>query len=77
MLFIALTWAYVDEVLVYDTEKDWYNILKDNQDCIRILGTDYEGKSFVGDNLGMEIYYHKRDHSWSSTKLKKKIQETK
>jgi len=68
---------YVDEVILYDTEQDWYNILKDNQNCIRILGTDYKGKPFVGDDLKMEVYFHKRDHSWSLTNLKRKIKETK
>ena len=40
---------------------------------IRLLGSDYKNKSFTGDNLNIKTYYHKRNHDYSSTNLRKKI----
>ena len=64
---------YVDEVFTYDTEEELYkNLLFINPD-VRILGSDYIGKSFIGDNLDIKIYYHERNHNYSTTNLRKKI----
>jgi len=64
---------YVDEVFTYDTEEDLYKKLLDIKPDVRILGSDYIGKSFTGDNLDIEIYYHERKHNYSTTNLRKKI----
>ena len=64
---------YVDDVVLYDTEKDLYNLLQDLNPDVRVLGTDYTNKQFTGDDLEIEIYYHKRDHSWSSTDLRNRV----
>ena len=64
---------YVDEVFTYDTEEDLYKKLLDIKPDLRILGSDYVGKSFTGDDLDIEIYYHKRNHNYSTTNLRKKI----
>ena len=40
---------------------------------VRILGSDYIGKSFTGDDLDIEIYYHERKHNYSSTNLRGSI----
>jgi glycerol-3-phosphate cytidylyltransferase len=42
---------------------------------VRILGSDYIGKSFTGDDLDIEIYYHERNHNYSTTNLRKKVLE--
>ena len=64
---------YVDEVLVYQTEQDLYELLKKVRPDVRILGSDYEGLPYNGDDLNIPIYYHKRNHDWSATNLRKKI----
>ena len=64
---------FVDEVFVYDTEKDLYNWLDNNNWDIRILGSDWEGKKFTGCDIKGKIHFHKRDHNWSSTTFRKRI----
>ena len=64
---------YVDEIIKYETEEDLYDLLKKLKPDIRILGTDYKNKKFTGDDLNIKIYYHKRNHDFSTTNLRKKI----
>ena len=64
---------YVDEVFTYDTEEELYKKLLDIKPDVRILGSDYIGKSFTGDDLDIKIYYHDRNHNYSTTNLRKKI----
>jgi len=64
---------HVNEIIFYDTEKDLYNILNLLDFNVRILGTDYKNKSFTGDDLNIPVYFHERDHDWSSTDLKNRI----
>ena len=66
---------FIDEVFIYNTEKDLYDWLKNNKWDIRILGSDYEGEDFTGKDLNIPIYYHKRDHNWSTTSLREKVYE--
>ena len=55
--------------------KELYSYLKKNKPNVRILGSDYDipDKRFTGDNLDIDIYYHKRDHNWSSTEMRQRI----
>ena len=64
---------YVDEVFTYDTEEELYKKLLDINPDVRILGSDYIGKSFTGDDLDIPIHYHERKHNYSTTNLRKKI----
>ena len=64
---------FVDEVVIYETEKELYSYLKENRPDIRILGSDYLGKDFTGKDLDIPIYYHNRNHNWSTSSLRKKI----
>ena len=64
---------YVDEIFTYDTEEDLYKKLLFINPDVRILGSDYIGKSFTGDDLDIKIYYHDRNHNYSTTNLRKKI----
>ena len=70
---------YVDEVIVYETEEDLLNILKTRKIHIRFLGDEYREKDFTGkkwciDNH-VELYYHQREHPWSSSTLRKRAYE--
>ena len=64
---------FIDEIMIYKTEDDLYAYLKKNKPDIRILGSDYKGKDFTGKDLDINIYYHKRDHDWSSTEMRQRI----
>lgn len=64
---------YIDEVYMYQTEEELYELIKWLQPDVRILGEDYIGKPFTGDDLPPKIVYTTRSHGWSTTKLKDKI----
>ena len=70
---------YVDEIVVYETEKDLEDILLTLPIGVRILGVEYEGKDFTGKSIceqrGIELIYNKRDHSFSSSTLRKRVLE--
>ena len=64
---------YVNKIFTYDTEEELYKKLLFINPDVRILGSDYKGKSFTGDDLDIEIYYHKRNHNYSTTNLRENI----
>jgi len=70
---------YIDEIILYDTEKDLMNILESTKIDIRFLGDDYIGKDFTGRDYcidsGIKIMYNSRSHGYSSTELRKRIKE--
>ena len=61
---------YIDEVFIYQTEEELYELIEFFKPDIRILGEDYIGKPFTGDDLSPKIIYTSRSHGWSTTKLK-------
>ena len=68
---------YVDEVVVYQTEQDLIDILLTLPIDVRILGVEYENKNFTGrgegSSKGIEHIYNSRDHSFSSSSLRKRV----
>ena len=64
---------YIDEVYVYQTEEELYDLIKFFKPDVRILGEDYIGKSFTGDDLPPRVIYTTRAHGWSTTKMKDMI----
>jgi glycerol-3-phosphate cytidylyltransferase len=65
---------YVDEIVVYATEKDLMDILLSYPINVRIIGDEYENTEFTGKNLtSMEIYYNGRKHSFSTTELRQRV----
>ena len=68
---------YVDEVVIYQTEQDLIDLLLILPLNVRILGVEYEGKQFTGDEAcykrGIKIVFNGRDHSFSSTSLRSRI----
>lgn len=68
---------YVDEVVVYQTEQDLVDLLLILPVDVRILGVEYEGRPFSGDEAclkrGIEIIFNSRDHSFSSSSLRKRV----
>lgn len=70
---------YVDEVLIYSTEKELEDLMKTLPIDIRILGIEYADRDFTGKeicvNRGIKIYYNSRDHSFSSSDLRLRVYE--
>lgn len=64
---------YVDEIVVYSTEKDLEQILEKITPDIRILGSDAKNKPITGERYCKQIYFHDRNHFWSSTELRNRI----
>ena len=64
---------YIDEVYFYQTEEELYDLIKFFEPDIRILGEDYIGKSFTGDDLPPKVIYTSRAHGWSTTRMKDMI----
>lgn len=67
---------YIDDIITYKTEKEWFNILNSNMYDIRFLGDDYKNKDFTGKNLNIKIHFIDRSHGYSTTKLKQKIKDS-
>jgi len=71
---ILLSFQAIDEVIYYQTEVDLVDVLKRVRPNVRILGTDYQDRTdFTGSELGIQIYYHARNHDWSTTRFKNEI----
>ena len=68
---------FVDEVVPYITEKDLDEILRSFKIDVRIIGEEYRDKDFTGkaycEQKGIELYYNRRDHGFSSSELRKRI----
>lgn len=61
---------HIDEVFMYQTEDELLDLIKFWKPDLRILGEDYIGKPFTGDDLPIHVIYTSRSHGWSTTKLK-------
>jgi glycerol-3-phosphate cytidylyltransferase len=68
---------YVDEIIPYSTEQDLEDILQMYNIDVRILGEEYRDKPFTGRDIcakrGIELYFNKREHRFSSTDLRKRV----
>lgn len=64
---------HVDAIVKYATEADLLQILERLQPDVRILGTDYVGQRFTGDALPIPIHWHRREHDYSTTRLRERI----
>ena len=70
---------YVDEVIIYCTEADLLDIINMYPINVRILGEEYRSKDFTGKdecrNRGIDLYFNKRDHRFSTSDLRKRVCE--
>jgi glycerol-3-phosphate cytidylyltransferase len=68
---------YVDEVVVYQTEQDLIDLLLILPVDVRILGVEYEHQNFTGREegalRGIELVFNDRDHSFSSSSLRRRV----
>ena len=69
--------VHIDEIVPYVSEQDLEDILKSFKLDVRIIGEEYKEKPFTGKDYckekGIEIYYNKRDHRFSSSGLRKQV----
>src|SRR5690606_4998585 len=69
--------VFVDEIVPYATEQDLEDILRSFKIDVRILGEEYREKNFTGrvycEEKGIELYYNRRDHRFSSSGLRKVV----
>jgi glycerol-3-phosphate cytidylyltransferase len=70
---------FVDEVVVYSTEQDLVDLILILPIDVRILGVEYQSNDFTGraegSQKGIEHIFNSRDHSFSSTSLRKRVAE--
>ena len=68
---------YVDEIVIYNTEQDLIDLLLTLPIDVRVLGDEYKNKEFTGKDIakqrGSKIIYNGRDHSFSSSSLRKRV----
>jgi len=65
---------FVDEIVMYNTEKDLEDLFLTLPLNVRIIGEEYKSKEFTAKAIchqrKIEIIYNKRDHSFSTTDLR-------
>ena len=70
---------YVDEIIPYETESDVEDILKLFNIDVRIIGEEYKDGRFTGRAIcaarGIELYFNKRDHRFSSSDLRERVKQ--
>ena len=69
---------FVDEIVVYQTEKDLEDILLTLPIDVRILGVEYEHQEYTGKHEGLMRgivpIFNGRDHSFSSSSLRRRVE---
>jgi glycerol-3-phosphate cytidylyltransferase len=63
----------------YATEQDLEDVLRSFKIDVRIVGDEYMKKQFTGrkycEESGIELFYNKREHRFSSSGLRKEVEE--
>jgi glycerol-3-phosphate cytidylyltransferase len=71
---------FVDQIIVYDTEKDLEDILMFLPLSVRIIGEEYKDKEFTGKQIcedrGIKIWYNSRTHRFSSSELRQRTYQS-
>lgn len=64
----------VDQIIPYDTERDFENILLTLPWNIRFLDETYKGKEYTGHHIYPDKHYFtKRSHNYSTTELRERV----
>ena len=67
---------FVDEIIVYETERDLEDLLMFLPLNVRFIGEEYHGKDFTGKQIcvdrNIDIIYNSRTHRFSSTELRQR-----
>lgn len=69
---------YVDQIFLYDTEKDLYKLLEKLKPDVRFMGADWKDKTnYARDMLPeIKVIYNSRGHNHSSSNLRNKIKNS-
>ena len=70
----------VDEVVIYQTEKDLEDLLLILPIDVRILGVEYKDKDFTGKSIcedrGIRMWFNSRSHRFSSSELRQRTYQS-
>jgi glycerol-3-phosphate cytidylyltransferase len=68
---------YINKILVYKREEGLYKLLKKIKPDVRFMGADWKNKPNYSRDLlpEMKVIYNSRNHSYSSSSLRKRIFE--
>ena len=66
--FMLESLKYVDEVRLFDSKEELIQIIKDYQPDIMVKGSDYKGRSVIGETYVPEVIYYERLGAYSTTK---------
>lgn len=67
---------FVDEIVIYNSEKELYDLLCSVRPDVRILGADWKDKKFTGCDIeGIKNIFNTRDHGYSTSELRKRVYE--
>ena len=71
---------FVDQIVVYETEKDLEDLLMFLPISIRIIGEEYKDKEFTGksicENRGIRMWYNSRSHRFSTSELRRRTYQS-
>ena len=71
---------FVDEIIVYNTEKDLEDMLMFLPISVRIIGEEYRDKDFTGKQIceerGIKIWFNSRSHRFSSSELRQRTYQS-
>jgi glycerol-3-phosphate cytidylyltransferase len=71
--------VHIDEIVPYVSEQDLEDILRSFKLDVRIIGEEYKERQFTGKDYckdkGIDIYYNKREHRFSSSGLRKQVKK--
>ena len=71
---------FVDEIIVYNTEKDLEDMLMFLPINVRIIGEEYKDKDFTGKSIcedrGIKIWFNSRSHRFSSSELRQRTYQS-
>jgi glycerol-3-phosphate cytidylyltransferase len=67
---------WIDKIIIYETEKDLYNLLKELKPDIRFIGEDWKGKEFTGHDLDIKVIFNTRKHNYSSSGLIERVKKS-
>jgi len=60
---------YVDEVLVFDSADELSNLIKSVQPDIMVIGSDWKGKTVIGEEYTKELQFFDRIAGYSTTNI--------
>jgi D-beta-D-heptose 7-phosphate kinase/D-beta-D-heptose 1-phosphate adenosyltransferase len=58
----------VDKVVLFNSKEELIDIIKEYQPDIMVKGSDYKGRSVIGETYVPEVIYYERLGEYSTTK---------